>query len=125
MPRDEFDKPHGTLRRASYGQGPSSLIASLKSSPSERKGGVVPSIAFRKTSRSDCCAAVSVFAIVVVGGNTAPWGPKPCSGKTYHDDRLYVEHYHAYTGQFIIGAVFKKGTRRDPDFFVGLLSGPP
>ena len=25
---------------------------------------------------------ISVFAIVVVGGNTAPWGPKPCSGKT-------------------------------------------
>jgi hypothetical protein len=35
-----------------------------------------------------------------------------------------VEHYHAYTGQFIIGAVFKKGTRRDPDSFLGLLSGP-
>ena len=42
----------------------------------------------------------------------------------YHDDRLYVEHYQAYTGQFIIGAVFKKGTRRDPDSFLGLLSGP-
>jgi hypothetical protein len=26
-----------------------------------------------------------------------------------------VEHYHAFIGQFIIGAVFKKGTRRDPD----------
>jgi hypothetical protein len=25
---------------------------------------------------------------------------------------------------FIIGAVFKKGTRRDPDSFLGLLSGP-
>jgi hypothetical protein len=43
----------------------------------------------------------------------------------YHDDRLYVEHYHAYTGQFIIGAVFKKGTRREPDSFLGLLWGPP
>jgi hypothetical protein len=30
-------------------------------------------------------------------------------------DRLYVEHYHGHTGQFIIGAVFKKGTGRDPD----------
>ncbi len=30
---------------------------------------------------------------------------------------LAVEHYHGHTGQFIIGAVFKKGTRRDPDFF--------
>src|SRR5271169_2730130 len=39
-------------------------------------------------------------------------------------DRLYVEHYHGHTGQFIIGAVFKKGTGRDPDSFLGLLSGP-
>ena len=51
-------------------------------------------------------------------------GPVETRAK-YHDDRLYVEHYHAYTGQFIIGAVFKKGTRRDPDSFLGLLSGPP
>ena len=56
----------------------------------------------------------------VLGGNC----PLETRAK-YHDDRLYVEHYHAYTGQFIIGAVFKKGTRRDPDFFLGLLSGPP
>ena len=42
----------------------------------------------------------------------------------YQDDRLYVEHYHGHTGQFIIGAVFKKGTGRDPDSFLGLLSGP-
>ena len=56
----------------------------------------------------------------VLGSN----GPVETRAK-YHDDRLYVEHYHAYTGQFIIGAVFKKGTRRDPDFFLGLLSGPP
>jgi hypothetical protein len=56
----------------------------------------------------------------VLGGN----GPVETRAK-YHDDRLYVEHYHAYTGQFIIGAVFRKGTRRDPDFFLGLLSGPP
>ena len=37
----------------------------------------------------------------VLGGN----GPVETRAK-YHDDRLYVEHYHAYTGQFIIGAVF-------------------
>ena len=42
----------------------------------------------------------------------------------YQGDRLYVEHYHAHTGQFIIGAVFKKGPGRDPDSFLGLLSGP-
>src|SRR5437660_5227399 len=54
------------------GQGPCSLIVSLKSSPSERKGGVVPSIAFRNTSRSDCCAADSAVAIVVIGGKIAP-----------------------------------------------------
>ena len=47
----------------------------------------------------------------VLGGN----GPVETRAK-YHDDRLYVEHYHAYTGQSIIGALFKKGTRRDPDF---------
>ena len=51
-------------------------------------------------------------------------GPVETRAK-YHDDCFYVEHYHAYTGQFIIGAVFKKGTRRDPDSFLGLLSGPP
>jgi hypothetical protein len=41
----------------------------------------------------------------------------------YYGDHLYVEHYHAYTDQFIVGAVFKKGTRRDPSF-LRLLSGP-
>jgi len=56
----------------------------------------------------------------LLGGN----GPVETRAK-YHDERLYVEHYDAYTGQFIIGAVFKKGTRRDPDSFLGLLSGPP
>jgi hypothetical protein len=56
----------------------------------------------------------------MVGGN----GPVETRAK-YQGDRLYVEHYHAHTGQFIIGAVFKKGTRRDPDSFLGLLSGPP
>jgi len=55
----------------------------------------------------------------LLGGN----GPVETSAK-YDDDRLYVEHYHADTGQFIIGAVFKKGTRHDPDSFLGLLSGP-
>ena len=39
----------------------------------------------------------------VLGSN----GPVETRAK-YHDDRLYVEHYHAYTGQFIIGAVFIK-----------------
>ena len=34
------------------------------------------------------------------------------------------KHYHGHAGQFIIGAVFKKGTRRDPDSFLDLLSGP-
>jgi hypothetical protein len=43
----------------------------------------------------------------------------------YQSDRLYVEHYHAHTGQFIVGAVFKKDGRRDPDSFLGLLLGPP
>ena len=42
----------------------------------------------------------------------------------YQGDRRYVEHYHRHTGQFIIGAVFKKGTCRDRDSFLGLLSGP-
>jgi hypothetical protein len=55
-----------------YGQGPCSLIVSLKSSPSERKGRVVPSIAFRNTSRSDCCAPLRVVPIVVKGGNSVP-----------------------------------------------------
>jgi len=36
-----------------------------------------------------------------------------------------VEHYHAHTGQFIIGAVFRKDARRDPGSFFGLLSEPP
>jgi len=54
------------------GQGPCSLMVSLKSSPSERKGGVAPSIAFRNTSRSACCAPLSVVKIVVCGGNSAP-----------------------------------------------------
>jgi hypothetical protein len=40
----------------------------------------------------------------VLGSN----GPVETRAK-YHGDRLQVEHYHAYTGQFIIGAVFKKG----------------
>ena len=39
-------------------------------------------------------------------------------------DRLHVEHYNAHTGQFIIGAVFTKSTRRNPGSFVGLLSEP-
>jgi len=56
----------------------------------------------------------------LLGGN----GPVETRAR-YHDDRLYVEHYHAYTGQCIIGAVFKKGTRRDLDSFLGLLSGRP
>src|SRR5262249_56116815 len=64
------------------GQGPCSLIASLKSSPSERKGGVVPSIDFRNTSRSACWSAVNVFAIVVIGGEIFPSGPQPCTGDT-------------------------------------------
>ena len=42
----------------------------------------------------------------------------------YNRDRLHVEHYSAHTGQFIIGAVFAKSTRRNPGSFVGLLSGP-
>jgi hypothetical protein len=56
----------------------------------------------------------------VLGGN----GPVETRAK-YHGDRLYVEHYHAHTGQFIIGGVFKKATRRGPDAFLGLLSEPP
>jgi hypothetical protein len=43
----------------------------------------------------------------------------------YQGDRLYVEHYHGHSGQFIIGAVFKKGTRRDPDSFLGQMQQPP
>ena len=42
----------------------------------------------------------------------------------YHCDCLHVEHYNAHTGKFIIGAVFTKGTRRNPGSFLGLLSGP-
>ena len=42
----------------------------------------------------------------------------------YQGDRLNVEHYNAHTGQFIIGAVFTKGTSRDPGSFLSLLSGP-
>jgi hypothetical protein len=41
----------------------------------------------------------------------------------YLCDRIHVEHYNAHTGQFIIGAVFAKGTRRKPGSFLGLLSG--
>ena len=48
-----------------------------------------------------------------------------CPVETRASDRLYVEHYHAHTGQFIVGAVFKKDGRRDPDSFLGLLLGPP
>jgi N-acyl homoserine lactone hydrolase len=43
----------------------------------------------------------------------------------YDGDCLYVEHYHAHTGQFIIGGIFKKGGRRDPSAFLGLFSEPP
>jgi hypothetical protein len=49
-------------------------------------------------------------------------GPVETRAK-YHCDRLHVEHYNAHTGQFIIGAVFTKGTRRKPGSFLGLLSG--
>jgi hypothetical protein len=56
----------------------------------------------------------------MLGGN----GPVDTQAR-YQGDRLYVEHYHAHTGQFIVGAIFKKGSRRDPDSFLGLLSGPP
>ena len=35
----------------------------------------------------------------------------------YQGDRLYVEHYHGHTGQFIIGADFQKGHRPRPKFF--------
>ena len=41
----------------------------------------------------------------------------------YHGDRLQVVHYNAHTGEFIIGAIFTKGTRRDPGSFLCLLSG--
>jgi hypothetical protein len=46
------------------------------------------------------------------------------TGAKYHGDRLHVEHYNAHTGQFIIGAIFTKSTRRDPGSFLCLLSGP-
>jgi hypothetical protein len=54
----------------------------------------------------------------------------PCYSDRDHpgarmNEKSVQEDYHAHTGQFIIGAVFKKGTRRDPDSFLGLLSGPP
>ena len=48
----------------------------------------------------------------LLGGN----GPVETRAK-YDDDRLYVEHYHAYTGQFIIGAVFKKNGQLLKAFF--------
>ena len=44
---------------ARYGQDPGNLRASRKSSPSERKCRVLPSIAFRNTRRSDRCCAVN------------------------------------------------------------------
>ena len=50
-------------------------------------------------------------------------GPVETRAK-YHCDRIHVAHYNAHTGQFIIGAVFTKSTRRNPGSFVGLLSGP-
>ncbi len=50
-------------------------------------------------------------------------GPVETRAK-YQGDRLHVEHYNAHTGQFIIGAVFTKGSRRDQDSFLGLLPGP-
>ena len=50
-------------------------------------------------------------------------GPVETRAK-YQGDRLHVEHYNAHTGQYIIGAVFTKGTPRDPGSFLGLLSGP-
>jgi hypothetical protein len=43
---------------------------------------------------------------------------------TYQGDRVQVSHYNAPTGQFIIGAIFTKGTRRDPGSFLCLLSDP-
>jgi hypothetical protein len=48
-------------------------------------------------------------------------GPVETRAK-YQGDRLHVEHYNAHTGQFIIGAVFTTGSRRDPASFLGLLS---
>jgi hypothetical protein len=39
----------------------------------------------------------------VLGSN----GPVETRAK-YNEDRLYVEHYHAYMGQFIIGAFSKR-----------------
>lgn len=50
-------------------------------------------------------------------------GPVETRAK-YHRDRLQVEHYNAHTGQFIVGAIFTKGTRRDPGSFLCLLSEP-
>src|SRR6266436_5279325 len=50
-------------------------------------------------------------------------GPVETRAK-YHCNRLNVEHYNAHTGQFIIGAVFTKGTSCDPGSFLSLLSGP-
>ena len=41
----------------------------------------------------------------------------------YNCDCLHVEHYNAHTGQFIIGAVFTKGTRRNPGSFVACYQG--
>src|SRR5215469_3331265 len=73
--------PRG-LCRACYGQGPCNLIVSLKSSPSERKVLVVPSIVLKNATTSSCCCTLSVVAIVVTGGNIAPWGPNPCNGRT-------------------------------------------
>jgi hypothetical protein len=35
----------------------------------------------------------------------------------YNYDCLHVEHYNAHTGQFIIGAVFTKSTRRKQSGF--------
>jgi len=56
----------------------------------------------------------------LLGGN----GPVETRAK-YDDDRLYVEHYHAYTGQFIIGAVFKKGHPPRSGFIPWPAVGPP
>ena len=64
------------------GQVPCALTVSLKSSPSERKWVVVPSIDFRNTNRSALCCAVSCVWIVVFGGKPEPPGPSPCSGNT-------------------------------------------
>jgi hypothetical protein len=50
-------------------------------------------------------------------------GPVETRAK-YHGDRLQVVHYNAHTGEFIIGAIFTKNTRRDPGSFLCLLSEP-